>query len=152
MENLRINSWERPWVNYVLVKTSRSQPCAPHNKPIKPIARGRHARCLRNGHAGSPSICPSRPNALAVLSAYRCDIRTKKYMKTRIKYFFIYLVVSGVLFALASFIDYALDMRMMNIGVKDTFLASLGIGTFLGGLFGLTLKISPLKFPWEYLN
>jgi hypothetical protein len=33
----------------------------PHNNRVDPIARGQHARCVRNGPAGSLRPCPSGP-------------------------------------------------------------------------------------------
>jgi hypothetical protein len=63
--------------------TSPNQ-CTPYNKPIKPIARGWHAAReallwiapLSGRRASALRACPYRPNPPAVLTAYRCVIRT----------------------------------------------------------------------------
>ena len=73
-------------------------------------------------------------------------------MKTRIIYFGIYLTLSAILFGLASFIDFAFGLRMFNFGIQETIKGGIILGTGIGIIFGLILKLHPIKFPWEHMH
>jgi hypothetical protein len=62
----------------------------------------------------------------------------------------IYLGVTFVLSRLGSFIGFAFGIRMLNAGIGETILISLGLGLLMGGIFGFWLKINPWDFEWGH--
>ena len=73
-------------------------------------------------------------------------------MNKRIKYFIAYFLGSSVLTATAAFVDFIFGIKSIDLGIVQTIYLSISIGLFMGIVFGLTFKVNPMKFPWEYFQ